>query len=342
MQDRVQKLWNDEGLYRPVISTRDIAWTTGLLEGEGTFGMSGRSITISVRMTDRDIIERAAEMLGGYSWGPQAPRMPHHKPQWRAQIKGPRAAAWMMTMYALLGVRRRSQVRRALDGWRAMRYLRISLAIRRAIIESWDAGFHTKTDLARRFEISRKTIYQILFDHQRISGVREVSASDPLIDLAWLAGLFEGEGSVSINGKSMTVRICMTDQDIVYRAAEIMRAKVYRRRDRPGYRPQWIAQTKGAPAAGIIMTLYPWLGIRRREQARTALAAWKRQGHGVVAGTVADAIIEYRKAGYSQADIMDLFKVGKSTVYRHTKDHVRRMHVTTHRPILRLTTPPTP
>jgi hypothetical protein len=86
------------------------------------------------------------------------------------------------------------------------------------------------------------------------------------------------------------------------------------------------------------MTLYPWLGIRRRQQARTALAAWKRQGHGVVAGPIADAIVEYRKAGY----IMDLFKVGKSTVYRHTKDHVRRMHVTTRRPILPMTTRPTP
>ena len=90
------------------------------------------------------------------------------------------------------------------------------------------------------------------------------------------------------------------------------------------------------------MTLYPWLGFRRREQACKALTAWKRQGYGVVAGSIADAMILYRKAGYSQADIMELFQVGKSTVYRHTKDHVRRMHVTTRRPILRLTTPPTP
>src|SRR5258707_12277494 len=95
------------------------------------------------------------------------------------------------------------------------------------------------------------------------------------------------------------------------------------RSSRPG-----IAQAKGSVAAGVIMTLYPWLGIRRREQARTALAAWRRQGHGVVAGPIADAIVEYRKAGYSQADIVELFTVGNSTCDRHTTDQVRRRPLT--------------
>jgi hypothetical protein len=114
------------------------------------------------------------------------------------------------------------------------------------------------------------------------------------LDLAWLAGLFEGEGNVSMGARVYSMPSPRTK----------------------GRKPTWTAQAKGSVAAGVIMTLYPWLGIRRREQARTALAAWRRQGHGVVAGPIADAIVEYRKAGYSQADIMDLFKVGKRTVYR--------------------------
>ncbi|MGH7266048.1 MAG: hypothetical protein ACREMB_14570 [Candidatus Rokuibacteriota bacterium] len=36
-----------------MIRSVDIAWLTGLLEGEGHFCMSGRSIMIAVTMTDR-------------------------------------------------------------------------------------------------------------------------------------------------------------------------------------------------------------------------------------------------------------------------------------------------
>ena len=299
--------------------------------------MASRSPSIAVVMTDRDVIERLALVLGGRIYGPydRTHVNPICRPVWRAQVKGPQSAGWMMTLFALLGTRRREQVRRALDGWRSMRYVRISPAVERALLESWDAGDRTKLHLARRFGIARPTVYNVLLRHDRISRVREETRHKAL-DLAWLAGLFEGEGSVSINGKSLTVRIKMTDEDVVMRAAAVMGAKIYSAPTpkKTARKPTWIAQAKGSIAAGVIMTLYPWLGIRRREQARRALATWKQQGHGVVADSIADAMIVYRKAGYSQADIMELFKVGKSTVYRHTRNHVRRMHVTTRRPIL--------
>lgn len=73
MQDRVQQLRGVEGLWRPLISSAEIAWVTGLLEGEGTFQMSGRSLTVSVRMTDRDIIERVAHLIHGYTFTLAAP-----------------------------------------------------------------------------------------------------------------------------------------------------------------------------------------------------------------------------------------------------------------------------
>ena len=37
-----------------MIRSIDIAWLTGLLEGDGSFCMSGRPIVIAVLMTDRD------------------------------------------------------------------------------------------------------------------------------------------------------------------------------------------------------------------------------------------------------------------------------------------------
>jgi hypothetical protein len=324
-----------------VISTADIAWAAGLIEGEGSFAMAGRTPKIAVNMIDRDIIERLAVILGGRVYGPydrSHVNLAHH-PIWRTQVNGPSSAGWMMTLFALLGIRRREQVRRTLGDWRSMRYVKISPGVERALLESWDSGDRIKLHLARRFGIGRETVYNVLLRNERISRVKEVLRHIGL-DLAWLAGLFEGEGNVSINGKSLTVRIKMTDEDVVMRAAAVMGAKVYSAptQKRKARKPTWIAQAKGSIAAGVIMTLYPWLGVRRREQARSALAAWKRQGHGVVVGPIADAMVVYRKAGYSQADIMELFKVGKSTVYRHTKNHVRRMHVTRRRPILPPTT----
>lgn len=51
-------------------SETEIAWLAGLLEGEGCFlyskEASGRGrIRVVVRMTDRDVVERAAALMGG-------------------------------------------------------------------------------------------------------------------------------------------------------------------------------------------------------------------------------------------------------------------------------------
>lgn len=295
--------------------------------------MSGRAILIAVSMIDRDVIERLASLLGGHVYGPRdrSHVKPTHQPIWTAHLKGPGAAAWMMTIYPLLGRRRRSQVALALRRWRAMKYVRISPATERSIIEAWDAGERVKTRLGRHLNVSRNTVYRVLLDNQRIERFREASVTITPIDIAWLAGLIEGEGNISINGRSLTLRIKMGDRDVISRAADLLGGKVYAATvSDPKGQPMWLAQVKSSTAAGWIMTIYPWLGARRRQQARDALAFWRRQGHGAIAESLAAAILSYRKARFSQAEIMAILKVSKSTVYRHTRDKVRRMRVTAH------------
>lgn len=106
----------------------DIAWLAGLLEGEGCFRVSrsdprpgrGPVIGVVLKMTDRDVVERAARLMGGPLRGPVAPRGPlARKPGWEVSIHGAPAAAWMMTLYPLMGARRQSAIRRALQDWRA-------------------------------------------------------------------------------------------------------------------------------------------------------------------------------------------------------------------------------
>jgi len=43
-----------------VISSIEIAWVAGILEGEGSFSRSHRTVRISLEMCDRDIVERVA------------------------------------------------------------------------------------------------------------------------------------------------------------------------------------------------------------------------------------------------------------------------------------------
>jgi DNA-binding CsgD family transcriptional regulator len=308
-----------------VIRSTDIAWLTGLVEGEGTLLMSGRSIAVMVRMTDYDVVERAASLMSGHIH--DVPVVGHRKPVWRAQVKGPRAAGWMMTMYSWLGLRRRDQVRRALARWRQMSYVRISPLIERAIREAWAAGEASKVALARQFGVSRETVSRLL---ERSGNKVIMESSFPavtMIDIAWLAGLVEGEGNIGINGRSFTIRIKMTDHDVILRAANLLGGKVYPSPVPENRRPQWLTQIKGAAAAGWAMTLYPWLGVRRRQQVRDAIAHWRSQGNGVINGALADAIVTYRAARVSQAEIMRLLKVGKSTVYRHTRGRLPRMRV---------------
>jgi hypothetical protein len=251
-----------------------------------------------------------------------------HKPKWRAQLKGPRAAGWMMTMYAWLGARRRKQVQRALSEWRAMPYVRIPPDIEHSIVEEWEGGARNKSALGRRFGISRDTVYAVLVRSGDLRVMEHYHHNVTPIDVAWLAGLVEGEGNIAVNGRSLTIRIKMTDHDVILCAAELLAGKVYPAPVPDGRKPQWLTQVKGSLAAAWAMTLYPWLGIRRRQQVRDGLAHWRSQGNGVIGPALADAIVSYRASRVSQADIMRLLRVSKSTVYRHTRGRVPRMRVT--------------
>lgn len=95
--------------------------------------------------------------------------------------------------------------------------------------------------------------------------------------LAWLAGLFEGEGCITTAGKSnglYVLRLAMTDFDVVERAAAVV--GVGRLYDappgKPGDKPQrlWVV-SKSADVQAVLAAIWPWLGERRRQRAREAL-----------------------------------------------------------------------
>jgi hypothetical protein len=104
----------------PAIDEYDLCWLAGLLEGEGTF-LAGppsapRSPAIQFWMTDRDVVERAASMLDGAVMEVR-PRKKHWKTTYAVRIRGPRAVVWMKRLRPLMGVRRGTQIDRAIASY---------------------------------------------------------------------------------------------------------------------------------------------------------------------------------------------------------------------------------
>ena len=107
-----------------MLNTKDIYWLAGLLEGEGCFFTSYQSNKpkykyprILLGMTDRDVIEKAAKILGGtvYLVGEKKNR----KRVWYVSVaRTHQAVGWMMTLYSLMGERRKLKIKECLGSWK--------------------------------------------------------------------------------------------------------------------------------------------------------------------------------------------------------------------------------
>jgi hypothetical protein len=95
-------------------------------------------------------------------------------------------------------------------------------------------------------------------------------------DAAWVAGLFEGEGTI-VRGKhyAPAVTISMTDEDVVRRIGDVLGfGTVFGpydngpRGDKPVWK--WSASTFEQTQAFIAL-IWPWLGGRRRQRATELL-----------------------------------------------------------------------
>lgn len=98
-----------------MISTPEWHWLAGILEGEGCFGHSPNTAFISIGMTDRDVMERVSRMFGTTLFSTLRPPC---KEMFRTKISGHRAAGMMMTVYGLMGARRKAKIRESIAEWK--------------------------------------------------------------------------------------------------------------------------------------------------------------------------------------------------------------------------------
>lgn len=104
------------GRYEPRLSSRDdVLWLAGLLEGEGTFDIHrGKYPRVRVGMVDRDIVGRAATLMGA-----RVNLRLHGRPAqatWHAEVSGAKAVAVMRAVLPHMGSRRSGAIATAL-GW---------------------------------------------------------------------------------------------------------------------------------------------------------------------------------------------------------------------------------
>ncbi|HEY1292857.1 MAG TPA: hypothetical protein VGJ60_07260 [Chloroflexota bacterium] len=102
--------------------------------------------------------------------------------------------------------------------------------------------------------------------------------------IAWAAGLFEGEGSISLayklSGPARTrlgygrMVVAMTDRDVVERFHKVMGCGTVRTAKRPPHKDIHIwSTTSRASFVKVSEALGPWLGARRRERLEAVIAA---------------------------------------------------------------------
>lgn len=104
--------------------------------------------------------------------------------------------------------------------------------------------------------------------------------------LAWVAGLFEGEGCITINRNNTVPRgiatLGMTDQDVVFRFHKLLGIGHIYHRQRgvtakgTPRKAAWHWRTSAAhDVADFLRAILPWLGKRRAARAREVLAIWE-------------------------------------------------------------------
>jgi hypothetical protein len=107
-------------------------------------------------------------------------------------------------------------------------------------------------------------------------------------DLAWAAGLFEGEGCITVGYRGKEYRytlgqltLSMKDEDVVRHFAEVIGfGKVYLGGKSNEGMWRW-AVTRFEHVQAIVAMFWPWLGSRRRARAREVLERLKKETTGL-------------------------------------------------------------
>lgn len=106
------------------------------------------------------------------------------------------------------------------------------------------------------------------------AGVVSNTTSHPLIDteIAWLAGIIEGEGCLDLkykNGRATypRIRVAMTDEDVIQQVAKLFNRSVHKKVHRLGKKDLFCTEIAGRDAVEILQQVKIYFGSRRLAKA---------------------------------------------------------------------------
>src|SRR6266853_474466 len=101
-----------------MVKINEIHWLAGLLEGEGSFGYYDCAV-LQLHMTDFDIVNRAQKLIDSTAnIRTQIKKGGDYKIQYVLHVSGANAIQWMMTLYSLMGERRKSKIKECITKWK--------------------------------------------------------------------------------------------------------------------------------------------------------------------------------------------------------------------------------
>lgn len=122
-----------------MINLKDLYWLAGILEGEGCFfarkgskikdtkrkkskinGTHHTIFGINLYMNDEDVIRRASNIMRPHDnrYHDKAPDYRTNSMGYGFNVSGKHAIAWMMTLYPLMGNRRKQKIREIITFWK--------------------------------------------------------------------------------------------------------------------------------------------------------------------------------------------------------------------------------
>lgn len=240
-------------------------------------------------MTDRDVVERVAKCFGTKLLAIDKGR---YRTEYAATIKGSRAVELMSDVRSLMGNRRQQAIDGAIRNYTPPgRKLDFEAAeeIRRRFVEG-----ESVSSLSGAFQVRPQTIRPILRGEIYVSAPlmpwRDAPQDLPdlvppseisLAELYWLAGWLEGEGSFIAPPPSDPRRPRISaqarDGDVVAEAGRLLAIKPLLDRScqqrNPSWSAMWRVLLQGRRAISMMLALEPLMGVRRRQQIRTAISA---------------------------------------------------------------------
>lgn len=104
-------------------SLQESAWLAGLMEGEGSFGVrdggphrgARRGLIAKLKMTDKDVVEKAKEIMPACGPYVHNDNRPKHSTTYEVQWYGQRAENLMTRILPYMGERRKAKIDKCLS-----------------------------------------------------------------------------------------------------------------------------------------------------------------------------------------------------------------------------------